>query len=116
LTEDELLSAIIGPGCNNLCDLYGWQSFHVRPARTENGYRSAVQGSGVGFPDLVLVSLTPRPRKNLLLYRELKSDIGKLSDDQWIWFDLLKSAGQDVAIWRPMDWPLILDKMRPCRS
>jgi hypothetical protein len=106
LTEDELLSAIIGPGCNNLCELFGWQSFHVRPAWTEKGYRSAVQGSGVGWPDLILV------RDGKLLVRELKSDHGTLSDAQREWLGRLSTAGLDTGIWRPCDFDLIERTMR----
>lgn len=108
MTEGELLTAIIGPG-NNLCDLLGWRSFHVRPAWTAKGYRTAMQGSGTGFPDLVLVSLTPRPRP--LLFRELKSDEGVLDDDQKAWRDALEAAVQDIGIWRPRDWDRIVEEM-----
>jgi hypothetical protein len=58
-------------------------------------YRST--RSPAGFPDCVIVG----PRT--LLYRELKTAVGKVSAAQQSWLDALAAAGQDAAVWRPAD-------------
>jgi hypothetical protein len=80
MTEDRLLRNIIGPKNNNLCDSLHWRGFHARSGLVwkegQLEYRTAVQGGGTGFPDLVLVSLRPWHPQPRVLYRELKSDRG----------------------------------------
>lgn len=75
---------------------------HFRHAWTEKGYRTPVQGDGAGFPDLVIVT-----RLRTILYRELKSDTGRLTPEEQFWLDLLREAGQNAGIWRPRDLDLI---------
>lgn len=92
MTEDQLL--------RNILQLAGYlhvATAHFRPARTERGWRTPVQGDGKGFPDLVLV-------RNRVLYREVKSTTGRLEPAQIRWRDVLLAAGQDWAVWRPEDW------------
>ena len=52
-----------------------------------------------GFPDLVLVST----RQGRILFRELKTDKGRVSPDQRKWIDGLTAAGGDAGVWRPED-------------
>ena len=47
-----------------------------------------------GFPDLVLV-------RNVVLYRELKTETGRLTPAQKAWGDRLTEAGADYQVWRP---------------
>src|SRR5262245_42102129 len=47
--EEALLRQIL-----QLARLWGWASYHQRPARTARGWRTALSGCA-GFPDLVLV-------------------------------------------------------------
>ena len=54
-----------------------------------------------GFPDLVLVG------KHKVVYVELKSARGKVSNEQREWLTRLTSAGQAAYVWRPDDWPSI---------
>jgi hypothetical protein len=54
--------------------------------------------SEAGFPDLVLV------RDGRLLFRELKTATGTLSEAQRRWIAALELAGADVRVWRPGDW------------
>lgn len=90
--EDDLLKAVI-----DLCKLLGLRTVHFRPAKTAQGWRTAVQGDGKGWPDLVIVG------PGGVLYRELKAT-GKYPDlDQRAWIAALGAAGQDVAVWRPVD-------------
>lgn len=84
----------------NVLDLCRWLrvvTAHFRPAQTTNGWRTPVSGDGKGFPDLVLVG-------SRVLWRELKSDRGRLDADQLRWRDVLLAAGADWDVWRPADW------------
>ncbi len=117
MTETQLLRDIIGPKDNNLCDVLHWKGFHARPGMVwQHGklvYRTPVQGGGTGFPDLVLASLKPWHPRPRVLFRELKSDTEDLSREQKWWFEVLKAARADVAVWRPRDWDEIEKTMRP---
>lgn len=82
-------------------ELHGWLCHHARPARTERGWRTPVQGKP-GFPDLVLA------RGGRLLLWELKTTRGKASVDQQQWLsELAQAPGVDVRIVSPMDWAYI---------
>src|SRR5437763_8067393 len=50
-----------------------------------------------GWPDSVIVG-------KRVLYRELKSEYGRLSAEQRDVGDRLRAAGADWAVWRPRDW------------
>ncbi len=76
----------------------GWKVFHPRPARTAHGWRTAGQGTPQGFPDLSLA------QDGVVLFVELKSQKGKLTDEQKDW--LLHTNG---AVWRPQDWQRICE-------
>lgn len=87
----------------DLAKLTGWTRAHFRPARVGTGddqrWVTPVAADGAGFPDLVLV----HPDRGVL-FRELKSASGRLSDDQEAWLGVLMAAGADAAVWRPDDW------------
>ena len=90
MTEDELLSCVVDMARKQ----YGWRVAHFRPARTNKGYRTLMQGDP-GFPDLVLA------KEGRVLFVELKSERGELSAEQEAWlFDLDEQA----KVWRPSDW------------
>ena len=61
-----------------------WQVYHTHDSRR----------SEPGFPDLVLA-------KDRVLFRELKTDKGRLTPAQKMWGKDLTDAGADWAIWRP---------------
>ncbi len=84
-----------------LAQLLGWRTFHARPARTQKGWRTAVQGDGKGWPDLVLL------RGATLIVVELKVGRGKLTAEQAAWVAAFEAAGVAVYLWRPQDWPQI---------
>jgi len=70
--------------------LLGWRSAHFRPARTRNGWKTAVGGDGAGFPDLLLVHALA----GLVWFVELKRDDNKrLRPEQVEWRDDLIRAG-----------------------
>jgi hypothetical protein len=50
-----------------------------------------------GFPDLVIVG------PGGVLFRELKSETGRVSPHQRAWIESLTAAGADAGIWRPAD-------------
>ena len=55
-----------------------------------------------GFPDLVLVS-------RYVIFAELKTDTGRLTDAQVEWIQALTAAeGVYAVVWRPSDWETIV--------
>lgn len=85
----------------DLAHLHNWMVFHARTSRTTSGgWATAVAADGAGFPDLVLV-------RKRTLFRELKTDRGRLSHAQDQWHARLHDAGADVGVWRPRDWERI---------
>lgn len=83
MTENALQAAVL-----NFARQLGWMSYHTHDSRR----------SQPGFPDLVLV------RGHRVLWRELKTQTGRLRPDQTRWITALELAGQDAAVWRPIDW------------
>ena len=77
-----------------LAELYGWLVYHTHDSRR----------SQPGFPDLVLV-------RDRVLYRELKTDTGKIRPDQRTWLIRLSEAGADAEIWRPSEWDGIAQEL-----
>jgi hypothetical protein len=77
-----------------------WRVLHVRPARVNKGWRTAVEGDGVGWPDLLCV------RHSRIIVAELKRESGGvLSSAQEAWllaFQLTEKV--EVYVWRPEDW------------
>jgi hypothetical protein len=98
VTESQLQSAVI-----ECARLLGWRCAHFRPAKTERGWRTPVQGDGKGFPDLVLVHM----RQRRVLFVELKSAAGVVAAEQQDWLQrLMFAAGPNLGVylWRPADW------------
>ena len=78
----------------------GWMVHAERPARSDKGWRTPVQGDA-GFPDLCLGRL--RDGKREVRFLELKTEIGKLTESQASWLMCLPNA----YLFRPSDWPQI---------
>lgn len=83
--------------------LYGWVVSHFRPAKTERGWRTPVQGDN-GFPDLALA------RDCVVLLAELKTDKGKLRPEQERWRDAI--GPEHYRLWRPADLPKVIAELR----
>jgi hypothetical protein len=78
--------------------LRGWRVVHFRPGRTLRSWRTAYEGDGVGFPDLVLL------RANRGIVIELKVDDNLCSDEQKHWLEAFFAAGFEAFVWRPCLW------------
>ena len=83
MTETELLVHVV-----ETCRRLGLRVYHSRDSRLDMR----------GFPDLVIVG-------RRLLFRELKSQTGRISPAQAEWLAELRQAGQDANVWRPEHWP-----------
>jgi hypothetical protein len=65
-------------------------------------WRTAQQGHS-GYPDLTL------SREGVTIFRELKSNTGRLSPEQRIWG---KHMGDAWGVWRPTDWTDIVKTLK----
>lgn len=101
MTEGDLQAQIIAAA-----QTHRWHVAHFRPARTELGWRTPVAADGAGFPDLVLV------RNGRLIFAELKSERGRISDAQEAWLARLAEADVEVYVWRPTDLDTALEVLR----
>lgn len=106
-TERDFQSQVL-----DLARRLGWKVTHFHDSRRmvkRNG-RSFLVGDrdAKGWPDLVLV----HPSRGRILFRELKSETGKLTPEQTAWIDDLKACGLDAAVWRPRDLPTIMETLR----
>lgn len=86
----------------DLARVFGWRSAHFRSVCVQRSdgstrWQTPVQGDGAGLPDLVLV-------RERVVWVELKSDRGLISNEQKVWLEALRRAGQEVYVWRPKDW------------
>ena len=72
----------------------GWLVYHTHDSRR----------SQAGFPDLVLV-------REVTLFRELKTETGRIRPEQRIWAKRLTESGADYALWRPSDKEEIIKKL-----
>jgi hypothetical protein len=69
---------------------HGWLIYHTYDSRR----------SAPGYPDLHLVHVAG----HRTIFRELKTETGRLSPDQRVWLDALTAVGADADVWRPTDW------------
>lgn len=82
----------------DLATIYGWTWVHFRPAQTNKGWRTPVEGPlGAGWPDLVLV----HDGRQKVLFVELKRQTEPLRTEQGQVLTTLAAAGASVAVWRP---------------
>jgi hypothetical protein len=95
ISEEEFLNQVI-----DLANLHGWRAAHFRPAKTNRGWRTAMQGDK-GFPDLVLL------KDGKLVVPELKVGRNKTTADQDEWLRRFRECGAIAEVWRPEDWERI---------
>lgn len=91
--------AIFQDAVITLARMRGWECFHPKPHQIRaNVWRS----DGRGFPDLTMA------RRGRIIFAELKTEKGKLSDDQKRWLHHLGlSKNAEVYVWRPSDMETI---------
>jgi hypothetical protein len=97
MTEGDFQETVIG-----LAKLFGWQVAHFRPAWTEQGWRTPMQGHK-GYPDLTLA------RRGVVLIAELKTEKGKVTKDQQAWAEQI---GEQYRLWRPSDLEAIKEELK----
>lgn len=100
ITEAQFQQALI-----EFAALKGYLVAHFRPAQTQDGWRTAVQGD-TGFPDLVLTNGI------ITVFAELKSSLGDLSAEQYEWLYNLQMSGAMAFLWTPEDWDEILEVLK----
>jgi non-ribosomal peptide synthetase component F len=106
VTEAEFTRAVI-----QYAQLQGWLAAHFLPAMNRRGqWRTAVQGDGKGFPDLLLVS--QRLRMHPVVAAELKVGRRKPTADQERWLRSFRNAGVPAYVWTPADWSQIEEALR----
>ena len=93
-TENEYVSTII-----EAARFFGWHTAHFRAAKTNHGWRTAVQGDGKGFVDLVLC----HPGGRRLWFVEVKRTSAPLTADQKQWGEALLLAGAVYRVIRVPD-------------
>ena len=79
MTEKQFQSHIV-----HVAQMKGWLVYHTYDSRR----------SAPGFPDLVLV-------REKVLFRELKTDKGRVTPAQKAWAASLQQAESDYKLWRP---------------
>ena len=82
MTEPQFQAAVL-----DLCRLLRVEAYHTHDSRR----------SRAGFPDLVLWG------PGGVLFRELKTAAGRLTQAQKDTLETLRMAGQDARVWRPRD-------------
>lgn len=83
MSEDELEEEL-----RKLLAAYGLLGFHPRDMR---------RCPGTGYPDWTICGPAG------IMWRELKSEAGRLSRAQQDWLKRLRVAGGDADVWRPED-------------
>jgi hypothetical protein len=100
-TESSFQSAIV-----DLAIVHGWHIHHALPAQIRPGiWRTHVMGN-TGFPDLVLAH-----KDRGVIFAELKTIRGRVTNGQKSWLDTLKDGGAEVYVWRPEDWSYIKQRL-----
>ena len=96
VSEADLQATVI-----DLARLTVWRVFHPRPARTQQGWRTAFTGDA-GWPDLAMA------RGERLIIAELKAQRGRVTADQQEWLETLSEVTEiEACLWRPDDWNAI---------
>lgn len=88
-----------------LAHTYGWLVQHTRPAKQGDRWLTPITGDP-GFPDLVLA----HPSRGVL-FVELKTQRGAVSEAQYQWGRTIRDGGAEWRIWRPKDYEEILKRL-----
>ena len=104
MNEAEFEQAIV-----DAARIFDWRVVGHRPMRTKNGWATGWKYDGTGWPDLTMVHAD----RGLLITAELKTEKGRLSDDQIEWGQRLEALEANLPgfayyVWRPDDWTQIV--------
>lgn len=93
ISESDFLSTVLG-----MAKHLGWLRHHTWDSRIIPNDRDGDPMADVGFPDLVLV------REGHLIFAELKTEGGVMSNEQMRWAIFLDFIPNAVSyLWRPSD-------------
>lgn len=95
MTEAEFQAQVV-----QLATITGWRHLHVRRT-VGRGRKWTTSTNLAGWPDLLLW------RPGRIIAAELKSDSGKVTDEQAEVLRSLAEAGVDGYVWRPSDFDRI---------
>jgi len=95
----------------DLASWLGWRRFHPRTVQLIRGAHLTPYTGEAGFPDLVLVH-----RSKGIIFAELKTQTGRLSESQKLWRADLEDAGAEYHLWRPSDWHHIEKRLKGDRQ
>jgi len=101
LTEREFQDRVV-----DLARQFDWLVVH----HGGNQHRRAYYDT-TGFPDLLMIS-----PQGTVLFREVKTDTGKLTALQSRWGARLTDRAADWAVWRPKHWPEIVTTLSGGRA
>jgi hypothetical protein len=82
-----------------LARMYSWCGRHEHNSEGTRGIHTFARDDhrcGWGWPDWIFCKPGHPPK-----FRELKTEMGRLTRDQKYWQELLLSVGADVGVWRP---------------
>ena len=96
--------------CIQAAQYFGWTVCHFRPAKTDKGWRTAIQGTK-GFYDAVMMRETPSHMTDIL-FVEFKSEKGKLSMEQTLWKMLAENSLAEYWLVRPSNEPDFIKRLR----
>jgi hypothetical protein len=94
ISEDALLTWVL-----DVAKMHGWRSYHARPGRTTKGWRTPVQGDGVGFLDVLLL----HSQCDYGVVAEIKRETGRTTPEQDAWLAAFRRAGWVAMVVRPSD-------------
>ena len=87
--------------------MFGWTVAHFRPVFDGKRKRwiTGIAADGKGYPDLTLV-------RDRVVFAELKSGTGRLTNEQAWWLEKLRSAGVEAYEWRDTDYEGVVAVLR----
>ncbi len=80
-----------------LLDTYGYRWMHPRPARVNRGGRDVYETAYSGHKGYLDYTIAHEVKRRLI-FAELKSEDGKLSPDQQLWYDTLKECVKMITL------------------
>ena len=85
-------------------ELFGWEVDHTYRGKVAKGaWRTNSRRNG--RPDLFLF------RDGEHMWAELKTDTGRLSEEQLVEIAKMRLAECEVHVWRPRDWESIVERL-----